>query len=292
MFAYFVKEKDGLHLAYSYDGYKWIALNNNKSILKPNIGKDKLMRDPSLIYVDKTFHLVWTTSWNDRIIGYTSSKDMINFEKQEAIPVMLHESKAQNVWAPDLFFDETTSTFYILYSTTILGRHKQMPTSQKERKYNHRIYVTTTKNFQDFSISKLYFDPNFMPIDATVIKNPKNNMLIMFVKNENSNPAEKNIRVTFSNSMQKGFPVDVSNPINFGSDWVEGPAAIFIGKELFVYFDNYRNKKFNLVVSNDGGISWQDRTDKLSLPDGIRHGSVIKVNKKIVQNLIKKYGSE
>ena len=29
---------DGLHLAYSHDGLKWIALNNDKSFLKPEVG--------------------------------------------------------------------------------------------------------------------------------------------------------------------------------------------------------------------------------------------------------------
>lgn len=53
--------EDGLHLAYSRDGYRWTALKNDQSFLTPTIGT-KLMRDPSLIQgPDGMFHLVWTT---------------------------------------------------------------------------------------------------------------------------------------------------------------------------------------------------------------------------------------
>ena len=76
LFSYFVgKSEDGLHLAYSYDGLKWEALNNNQSFLKPEVGKDKLMRDPSICQgPDGTFHMVWTSSWTDRIIDRKSTR--------------------------------------------------------------------------------------------------------------------------------------------------------------------------------------------------------------------------
>ncbi|MGL5273534.1 MAG: family 43 glycosylhydrolase, partial [Phocaeicola sp.] len=78
LFSYFVeKSRDGLHLAYSYDGLTWTPLNNGKSFLVPMVGKDKLMRDPSICQApDGTFHMVWTSSWTDRIIGYASSPDL------------------------------------------------------------------------------------------------------------------------------------------------------------------------------------------------------------------------
>ena len=62
LFSYFKGNgEDGLHLAYSHDGLKWLALKNDKSFLTPNIGKDKLMRDPSICQgPDGTYHMVWT----------------------------------------------------------------------------------------------------------------------------------------------------------------------------------------------------------------------------------------
>jgi len=81
IFSYFIGNgEDGLHLAYSYDGLKWETLNNGQSFLTPELGKEKLMRDPSVCQApDGTFHMVWTTGWWDKIIGYAYSKDLIHW---------------------------------------------------------------------------------------------------------------------------------------------------------------------------------------------------------------------
>src|SRR5690606_30922976 len=101
MYSYFKGNgEDGLHLASSADGYNWEALNNNRSFLTPTAGGDKLMRDPCIIRGgDGKFHMVWTVSWNEKGIGYASSDDLINWSKQEFIPVMEHEDKDRNCWA-------------------------------------------------------------------------------------------------------------------------------------------------------------------------------------------------
>ena len=50
LFSYFKDNgQDGLHLAYSYDGYRFTALKNDSSCLKPVLSKDSLMRDPCII---------------------------------------------------------------------------------------------------------------------------------------------------------------------------------------------------------------------------------------------------
>src|SRR5215208_41505 len=72
MFSYFNNNgKDGLHLAYSYDGYRYTALKKDSSFLQPLLSKDSLMRDPCIVRgADNKFHLVWTVSWTDKGIGY------------------------------------------------------------------------------------------------------------------------------------------------------------------------------------------------------------------------------
>ena len=67
IFTYFESNGgDGLDLTQSADGLKWEALGDGKSYLKPEIGKDKLMRDPSVIKgPDCKFHVVWTSGWHD-----------------------------------------------------------------------------------------------------------------------------------------------------------------------------------------------------------------------------------
>jgi hypothetical protein len=66
---------DGLRFIYSRDGWQWQAIDG--IWLRPEVGKQRVMRDPSMIRTpDGTFHLVWTSSWRgDRGFGYASSKD-------------------------------------------------------------------------------------------------------------------------------------------------------------------------------------------------------------------------
>jgi len=286
LFSYFIGNgADGLHLAYSLDGLQWEPLNQGKPFLKPTVGKDQLMRDPSICQgPDGTFHLVWTTGWWDKIIGYSSSKDLVNWTVQKSIPVMMNEPEAKNAWAPELFYDKATKEYYIIWATTISGRHKEVLTSESEKGLNHRMYSVTTKDFNKFSKSKLFFDPDFSVIDAAIIQS-QNKEYVMFLKNENSNPPEKNIRITKTKTLTKGFPIAVSKPIT-GDYWAEGPAPLQVGQYMYVYFDKYRDHKYGAVRSKDG-INWEDVSDQVSFPKGIRHGTAFTINQTVLTNLLK-----
>ena len=284
MFSYFTgRGEDGLHLAYSYDGLTWNALNNGFSYLSPAIGKDSLMRDPCIMYgKDGLFHMVWTTGWWDKYIGYASSKDLITWSEQKTIPVMELEPEAKNCWAPEISYDEKNDEYIIYWATTIPGRHKEVATSEREKGLNHRIYYVTTKDFKNFSETKMFYNPDFCVIDATILK--KNNKYYMFVKNENSNPPEKNIRITTSDDIQGLYSIEVSAPIT-GNYWAEGPTALDLGEYVYVYFDKYRNHRYGAVRSKDM-INWEDVSDSIIFPKGIRHGTAFEVSPDILEKFI------
>lgn len=288
LFSYFMGEADGLHLAWSHDGLHWTPVAGGRSLLVPEIGEDKLMRDPSICEApDGTFHMVWTSSWHDRIIGYASSRDLINWSEQKAIPVMMHEPEARNCWAPELTYDAPTGDFYIYWATTIPGRHSEVATSDSETGWNHRIYCTSTKDFNSFTDTRIWFNPEWSAIDAAVVRDPSDGEYILFVKNENSNPAEKNIRVSRSRSMRKGFPTEVSEPIH-GDFWAEGPSPLFVGKDsLIVYYDKYTSGCYGASLSLDHGATWTDLPDsELTLPEGMRHGTAFAVRPEILDKLL------
>jgi beta-galactosidase len=279
-------ESAGLHLAYSCDGLKWTALNDDRPILVPEIGKDRLMRDPSICHgPDGTFHLVWTSSWRDRIIGYASSKDLVHWSEQRAIPVMADEPTARNCWAPEVTYSPEEGLFYIYWATTIPGRHSPIPgMDKKEDGLNHRIYCTTTRDFETFSPTRLWFDPGFSAIDAAIVRDEKGGDWIMAVKNENHTPTEKNIRITRTKRLADGFPVEVSAPIT--RSWAEGPSPLFVGDTLYVYFDRYRAHCYGAVRSLDSGRTWSEvPAAELSFPKGIRHGTAFAVDSSIVESL-------
>lgn len=275
LFSYFTGNGNGgLHLAYSFDGLKWEALNEGKPLLAPKIGKDRLMRDPSIARgKDGIFHMVWTTGWWDKHIGYASSPDLVNWSEQRIIPVMEHEPKTRNCWAPEVFYDDKKDLFHIIWASTIPGRFPELPTSESEKGLNHRQYRVTTRDFKTFSDTELFFDPGFSVIDAAIIR--KDNLYWMIVKNENSAPAEKNLRITFSDDLRKGFPSKVSNNIS-GKQWAEGPSPIQIGEYVNVYFDKYIDKKYGAIRSKDGK-HWEDISNLVSFPKGTRHGTAFKI---------------
>ena len=273
LFCYFKGNGDGLHYAYSQDGYSWKTMFNDSIILKPVVSKDKLMRDPCIIRgKDGRFHMVWTVSWNDRGIGYASSRDLIHWSPQKFIPVMMHEDSARNTWAPEITFDGKKK-YMIYWATTISGRFPQKDTAAESR-YNHRMYYTTTKKFKKFSKAKLLYDPGFSVIDATILKD--NNRYVMFLKNETRYPVEKNIRVAYAGHLTG--PYSAPGPPITGNYWAEGPTVLRIGNKWIVYFDKYRDHKYGAVESTDLH-NWTDVSDKLTFPAGVRHGTVFTISK-------------
>ena len=281
LFSYFNGNGDGLHLAYSTDGMTWEALRNDTVWLLPEIGKDKLMRDPSIVQDEEgTFHMVWTSGWWDQGIGYASSKDLIHWSEQKDIPVMKDFEGTRNTWAPELFYDKKDKTFYIFWASTVPGAFPELPTSEREKGMNHRQYYVTTKDFVTFSETKLYFEPGFCVIDGSILQ--KDDTYYLFVKNENSAPAEKNIRVT-KNSKPYDFPTEVSAPIT-GDYWAEGASPLQVGEYVYVYFDKYMEGKYGAVRSNDMK-TWEDVSDQVSFPKGTRHGTAFKVSEKIFEGL-------
>lgn len=106
---------------------------------------------------------------------------------------------------------------------------------QRKRKRAEPSYVLCyNEGFSYFLKDEDVFNPDFSVIDAAIVKDPTQGDLIMVVKNENSNPPEKNLRVTRTKNIAKGFPTKVSAPIT-GKYWAEGPAPLFVGDALYVY---------------------------------------------------------
>ena len=282
LFSYFMHNgEDGLHLAYSHDGMKWNALKNNQSFLSPAVGEDKLMRDPCIIMgPDGIFHMVWTISWKEKGIGYAHSKDLIHWSDQKLIPVMVHEEMARNCWAPEIFYDEKSELYMIFWSTTIPGR---FPETEKtgDNGYNHRMYYVTTKDFEIFSKTKLFYDQGFNVIDGSLIF--VDNSYYLFLKDETRHPPEKNIRIAVSADLTSGYG-QPSLPIT-GDYWAEGPTTIKVNDEWVVYFDKYRKHRMGAVKSKDL-INWTDISEEVIFPKGTRHGTVFQVDDQILKGLL------
>lgn len=305
LFAYFIGNgEDGLHLAHSTDGLSWRALNGGKSLLRPTAGGDRLMRDPSIVRgPDGTFHMVWTVSWGERVIGYSSSPNLLDWAPQRAIPVMEHEADALNCWAPELFYDDRREKFLIFWATTIPGRFPETD-GQDGRQYNHRMYVTTTRDFQQFSPTRLFYDHGFNVIDAAIfeVNDVKGNDIeahgveasraeverryAMLIKDETNRPfpVQKNIRIAFADEALGPYGPP-SEPIT-GDYWAEGPTPLRVDDRWYVYFDKYRQHQYGVVASTDVQ-NWTDLSDQLTMPPNARHGTAFAAPEAIVDRLLR-----
>ena len=268
---------EGLRFLYSYNGYNWERIDS--VFLVPKVGKQKVMRDPSIVQgPDSTFHLVWTSSWRgDLGFGYSNSKDLIHWSEQQLIPVMAFDTSTVNVWAPEIFYDDEGEQFIILWASTIPYKFEK---GIEDERNNHRMYYTTTKDFKNFSETKLFLDPGFSVIDAVIVKRNKNDYVL--VLKDNTRP-ERNLKVAFGKS-PFGPWENISDP--FSEQFTEGPNVVKIGKEWLIYFDSYRKKTYEAVKTTNF-INFEYINDQISVPKNHKHGTIFMANEKILEGLLR-----
>jgi len=257
---------EGLRFMYSEDGYSWDSIPG--IFLIPELGNQQLMRDPSIVKgPDNIYHLVWTTSWKgDLGFGYAQSEDLIHWSEQKMIPAM-SDSTTVNVWAPDIFYDDADDKYMIVWASCVPGKFEN---GEEDEYNNHRLYYLTTRDFETFSETKLFFDPGFSVIDAVIVKRNQNDYVLVLKDNTRPN---RNLRVAFAKS-PVGPYTDISDP--FTGEFIEGPTVTKVGEDYLIYFDMYRVKKYGAMKTSDF-IHFDDITDKISIPDGHKHGTITKV---------------
>jgi hypothetical protein len=289
VFSYFVGNgEDGLHLAWSDDGLSWKALAGGKPLFNARIGGERLMRDPCIIRgPDGRFHMVWTTGWRGKDIGYASSKDLIHWNGARAVPVMAHEPEALNCWAPELFYDERYSRYIIFWATTVPGRFpatdNQSDKGPPNPGLNHRLYMTTTRDFLVFTPTRLFYDHGFNVIDGTIARD--GGRYVLFLKDESNNPfpAQKNIRMAFGSSADGPYGPP-TEPIT-GDYWCEGPTVLRAGDEWIVLLDRYRERRMAGVRSSDLK-HWEDISAQVAFPPGVRHGTALRIPRPMLDELL------
>ena len=296
LFSYFTRNgEDGVHLAYSRDGITWRSLNGGRSVIAPavtgaGIGWQDwnttaaLMRDPSILRgPDGMFHLVWTVAWTDHAIGVAHSRDLIHWSEQTRVPVMEHEPNALNTWAPDLFYDDATGQYVIVWASSIPGRFPatdSLAQTTSRGRADHRLYYVTTKDFTSYSPARLLYDGGFAAIDGTITKAGDTYYLVM--KDETFVPPHRNIRVAAST--RATGPYGPASPAFTDKD-TEGPSVLHTGGYWYVYYDEYTRGHYGAVRTRDF-VHWGQFSDSLKAPRGMRHGSAFLAPESVLQGLL------
>ena len=267
---------DGLRFLYSEDGVNWDSIPG--VWLTPEVGKQKVMRDPSMVRTpDGTYHLVWTTSWRgDLGFGYANSKDLINWSEQRMIPVMAYDTTTVNVWAPELFYDDENDQMMVIWASCIPGAFDR---GIEDEMNNHRQYYITTKDFETISETKLLIDPGYSSIDAALIKRASKDYVMVIKDNTRPN---RNLQISFANSPYGPW----SQPSAPFTDFLsEGPNIVKVGDEYIVYYDDYGKKVYGAQSTKDF-VEFTDITDEVSIPDGHKHGTIFRAPQSLVQKML------
>ncbi len=275
----------GVFLASSRDGKKWTPLNGNRPWIKPEL-PGMLMRDPFLVQgPDGVWQLIWTWAWTRDgkegalRIGHSSSKDLLTWTPQHEVVLMEEEPQARNAWAPEAAWDDKTKEWIIFWATTIPGR---FPDSEGtgDSGYNHRLYATRTRDWKTFTPAELWFDPGFNSIDSTSVKD--GDRWVMIFKDERKNPLQKKLRLAFSKSPQGPWSAPTEP---FTPAWVEGPSAIHIGSEWWIYFDYYTKPRHYGAMRTRDWKSFEDMTTQVTFPEDHRHGTVVRISAEMAAQL-------
>lgn len=268
---------DGLRFLYSEDGMHWDSLPG--TWLKPEIGKQRIMRDPSIVATPNgVFHLVWTTSWRgDLGFGYAHSTDLVNWSEEKFIPVMKHDTTTANVWAPELFYDDCNNELMIVWASCIPGKFER---GIEDENNNHRLYYTKTKDFTTFTPTKLLFDPGFSVIDAVITKRAEKDYVM--VQKDNTRP-NRNLKISFA--QQPEGPWSPASQA-FTESFVEGPTVVQVDTNYLIYFDVYQKKIYGAMRTTDF-VNFTDITNEISVPKDHKHGTIFRAPESIIEAMKK-----
>lgn len=269
LFTSFRGDGDGLHLAWSEDARNWTEVG--RVFLKPEVGS-RLLRDPHILRgPDGRFHMVWTTGWSDRGIGYAHSADLVQWSEQRFLPLMENTPGTKTCWAPEVYYEESLGRYLIVWSSNV-----ETPGAPPPKGGFHRAYYVLTKDFQSFTEPKILFDPGFNNIDTTLLR--VGGRYVLVFKETDDQPAGIWGRVHGAVADQPLGPYTLLDQPIIQNERVEGPALVSVGGRTLLYVDYYANHRYGVHETSDWK-SWRDVTSSTGVVPGQRHGSILPVTR-------------
>lgn len=280
LFSYFRTEAEALHLALSEDGFTFEALNGNAPVLSAS-GQVRTIRDPYIFRDDNgRFHLLATGGWDRTDLVHGVSNDLVTWSDLVNVPVMADVPGTRNVWAPEAFAGDDGKVRLIWSSTVSVDG--------PEKLRDHRIWACDTTDFETFSAPRLFFDPGYDVIDATVAR--FGDAYLMAFKDERG---ENRVDTEFK-AIRMAMSLRPDGPYASVSDLVtpapvEGPTLYRKDGLWLMLYDHFIEHRYGASLSEDGR-EWQVSEIEVILPDGPRHGSVIEVSDEVGTRLKDHYG--
>lgn len=276
LMSYFTPASEALHLATSMDGEQWTPLAGGEAILRGTVGTRSL-RDPFIGRgLDGRYHLLATDGWTSTSVVHASSLDLVHWSQQRLIPVMEGVEGAWNAWAPEFFVDADDGTHHVIWSSSVVDRDMAAadPDVVKTSTMEHRIWASSTHDFHRWSPPRVFFDPGYTVIDASVHR--MGAAYLMAFKDERGDNGRgrdrKGIRVTTFPAPGAAFsapsPLVTERP-------AEGPTLFRTPTGVVLLFDEFLDGTYGALISTDA-VEWR-RLDGFRAPPGARHAAVLDI---------------
>lgn len=295
LFAYFTDSSKAIHFAVSTDGYHYTALNGNRAVVSPTVGR-KSVRDPYIIKGQSGDYYMMATdlkggdsgeelkvnsdnsyTWgaNTSIVTWHST-DLVQWEQETKIDILgeyaqTKDANQTKVWAPEAVYDVEKGEYMLYWS---------MEGGSKYGK-DLMIWYAYTKDFQTLtSEPEVLFNPgktglNLAPvkgskntdcIDANIVgKNGKYYMYYKWSAGKNAG-----IQVAVADSLTgKYLPMGYDEKLTAtqtqsagdlcGSTYVEGGDAYQInGEEKWLLIADHNWSGHYGMAESDDLIHWKD----------------------------------
>lgn len=301
-----------LHMAYSWDGYSWKALNSDKAIVAGDtIAQQRGIRDPHIYRApDGTFLIAMTdlhiyakregyrdTEWerdgnlygwgNNRGLVLMKSKDLIHWSHtvvriDETFPE--HFGELGCAWAPETIYDPEEGKLMVCFTIRPTGKGK-----------TQLFYAYANDEFTALVTEpKLLFeypDASKQVLDADIIPMPDGRYCMTYCAQDG--PA--GIKMAISDHINRGYvyqpeqidaePKSCEAPTMFkliGQDkWLLMYDIFSISPHNFGFMETTDFKTFHHLGHFDDGPTRRDGFSEQ------KHGAVVQVTKKELKRLIK-----
>ena len=265
----------GIYLACSEEGLVWRDLNEGRPIfVPPSWAGQNLTRDPSIVYHDGLFHLVWTSSWTGECFGATTSPDL----QQWSPPVQVWPFRnwpADDRWVL-VCKDEQMAELggKNIRVAVAPARLEAVPPSERGRDAGD---ATAPRPDLVNALPPRFCDPQAWPGRADA---EGNEARLAGRSRDKPAPSE-----AAGGAARRPWSGPVAGPGSSvqANQWVEGPTLLKVGDEWRLYFDRFRLRthRFGLAVSKDL-VHWTDRTDELTVPPQAMHGTIFRAPRAVI----------
>lgn len=293
LFTYFTGNhisQEAIHFAISKDGYTYTALNDNKPVIDSKIiSSTGGVRDPHILRCEdgKTFYMVVTdmvchNGWDsNRAMVLLKSEDLINW-KHSVINIQKkynNQEDLKRVWAPQTIYDPTAKKYMIYWSM----KHGDGP--------DIIYYAYANDSFTDIEGEP---EVLFMPsdkkscIDGDIIY--KDGLFHLFYKTEGHGDG---IKIATTSSLTSGKWKEDPEYKQQTKESVEGSSVFkLINEDKYILmYDVYKKGAYQFTESTDlKNFKVIDNEVKMNFHP--RHGTIIPITQKEMDNLMKKWANE